>query len=218
MRRNPGRSTGIISTARVTHATPAACYAHTADRDWESDKEFSFGGKTLTTQNFRISHGSCLNFATVTASKWRARRRQVQVSSEGRLRILNIRKSIGERLDGRDLTQEWLGKYRELAYVWNKAESDAIDPKKTTHLLGLFEPSYMQFDHDRPNDKAGEPSLSEMASKAIDVLSNNKKGFFLMVEGGRIDHGHHNGNAYRAPDRHCCAVECGADGIEESEP
>ncbi|HVE58189.1 MAG TPA: alkaline phosphatase, partial [Pyrinomonadaceae bacterium] len=34
-----GKSTGIVSTARVTHATPGACYAHTADRDWESDRD-----------------------------------------------------------------------------------------------------------------------------------------------------------------------------------
>ena len=37
-----------------------------------------------------------------------------------------------------------------------------------------------------------------MTSKAIDILSKNKKGFFLMVEAGRIDHAHHDGNAFRA--------------------
>ncbi len=56
----------------------------------------------------------------------------------------------------------------------------------------------MQYNYDRPKDAAGEPSLSEMTAKAIDVLANNKKGFFLMVEAGRIDHAHHNGNAFRA--------------------
>ena len=40
---------------------------------------------------------------------------------------------------------------------------------------------------------AGEPSLSEMTAKALDVLDNNEKGFFLTVEAGRIDHAHHAG-------------------------
>jgi alkaline phosphatase len=37
-----------------------------------------------------------------------------------------------------------------------------------------------------------------MTTKAIDILKKNKKGYFLMVEGGRIDHAHHSGNAFRA--------------------
>ena len=37
-----------------------------------------------------------------------------------------------------------------------------------------------------------------MTGKALDVLQNSRKGYFLMVEGGRIDHAHHAGNAYRA--------------------
>jgi len=56
----------------------------------------------------------------------------------------------------------------------------------------------MQYEADRANDIAGEPSLSEMTAKAIKILDNNKKGYFLMVEAGRIDHGHHAGNAFNA--------------------
>jgi alkaline phosphatase len=72
------------------------------------------------------------------------------------------------------------------------------DPSNTEYLLGLFEPSHMQYEADRPNDRAGEPSLTEMTEKAIKMLQKNPKGFFLMVEGGRIDHAHHAGNAKRA--------------------
>lgn len=41
-----GKSTGVVSTARITHATPAACYAHTADRDWEDDSNLPLDAKT----------------------------------------------------------------------------------------------------------------------------------------------------------------------------
>jgi alkaline phosphatase len=82
--------------------------------------------------------------------------------------------------------------------VWNSAGFDAIDPAVTDRLMGLFDPSHMKFEYDRPGDVGGEPSLAEMTSKALDILSRNSRGFFLMVEGGRIDHAHHEGNAYRA--------------------
>ena len=83
--------------------------------------------------------------------------------------------------------------------MWNKAQFDAIDPKSTDHLLGLFEPSHVHYEADRvAHDKAGEPSLTEMTAKALEILKKNKNGYFLMVEGGRIDHAHHSGNAFRA--------------------
>lgn len=64
--------------------------------------------------------------------------------------------------------------------------------------MGLFNESHMHYEADRHNDTAGEPSLTQMTEKAIDILDNNQKGFFLMVESGRIDHGHHAGSAYSA--------------------
>ena len=56
----------------------------------------------------------------------------------------------------------------------------------------------MKYETDRSEDTAGEPSLAEMTTKAIEVLKKNRKGYYLMVEGGRIDHAHHAGNAARA--------------------
>ena len=41
-------------------------------------------------------------------------------------------------------------------------------------------------------------SLADLTAAAIEILSRNPNGFFLMVEGGRIDHAHHDGNAYRS--------------------
>jgi alkaline phosphatase len=197
MAEDAGKSTGIVTTARLTHATPAACYAHTADRDWESDGDIflrrkdAFDAKfpDIARQLIEFNYGDGLEVAL----------------GGGRTKFIpntefdiEYKDKKGERLDGRNLTTEWTSKYKEAKYIHDKKGFDEIDVKKTKHLLGLFERSHMKYEHDRPKDKDGEPSLSEMTAKSIDLLSNNKKGYFLMVEGGRIDHAHHDGNAYRA--------------------
>lgn len=55
--------------------------------------------------------------------------------------------------------------------------------------IGLLAMEHMRYEVDRREDQ--EPSLSEMTLKAIDLLSKNPNGYFLLVEGGKIDHGHH---------------------------
>lgn len=192
-----GKSTGVVTTARLTHATPGACYAHTADRDWESDADISSRSKSAFDAKFPDIASQLLDFKYGDGL-------EVAIGG-GRSKFLpkdfadpEYTDKKGERLDGRNLPEEWTRKYKDAAYIWNKQQFDALDTKNTKHLLGLFERSHLQYEVDRKNDKAGEPSLSEMTSKSIDVLSNNKKGYFLMVEGGRVDHAHHDGNAYRA--------------------
>lgn len=191
-----GRSTGVVSTARVTHATPAATYAHSPNRDWEANANLpaaavAGGAKDIAAQLID-------NFGTGAIGDG------LEVAlGGGRTYFLpntvfdpEYAATKGRRTDGRNLTTEFTSKFGG-NYVWNKAQFDAIDPTTTTKLLGLFEPSHMQYEVDRASDTAGEPSLAEMTGKAIDVLKNNPKGYFLMVEGGRIDHGSHAGNAYR---------------------
>ena len=106
--------------------------------------------------------------------------------------------SSGKRLDKRDLTQEWTQRLKNSAYVWNQKDFDSIDPQKVDHLLGLFNPSHMEFELDRGGDIAGEPSLWDMTEKALQILSKNPNGFYLQVESGRVDHAHHGTNAARA--------------------
>ena len=50
-------------------------------------------------------------------------------------------------------------------------------------LKGLFQPSHMQYELDRENDAWGEPSLTEMVEKSIDILERADNGYFLLVEG-----------------------------------
>ena len=101
----------------------------------------------------------------------------------------------GDRTDERDLTAEWQNTYENGVYVFDQAGFDAIDTESTERVFGLFNESHMQYEADRGNDIAGEPSVSEMTEAAINILDNNDNGFFLMVESGRIDHAHHAGNA-----------------------
>ena len=43
----------------------------------------------------------------------------------------------GERLDGRNLIQEWLDKHSNSEYVWNKTQFDKIDVEKVDHVIGM---------------------------------------------------------------------------------
>jgi len=191
MAEEKGLATGVVTTTRVTHATPAACYAHVAERDWEGDGDIKGVASVpdIARQLIEFPYGNGLEVAL----------------GGGRSRFLPKSQTDpeepdkkGERKDGRDLTKEWLSKYPQAAYVWNAEQFAAIDANTTDHLLGLFEQEHMEYETDRAKDTGGEPSLSEMTAKALAILQKNKKGFFLMVEGGRIDHGHHAGNAFRA--------------------
>jgi alkaline phosphatase len=200
-----GKSTGIVSTARLTHATPAANYAHTAVRDWESDREI----RSHETAN-GLPAGSCevKDIARQLVELQEVVKKSLKVAMGGGRSYFMPETLVdpedggsntGRRKDGRDLTVEWVSTRGAGAkFVFDKAGFDAADPVSTSHLLGLFERSHMEYEHDRLTDTGGEPSLTEMTEKAIQMLSKNRKGFYLHVESGRIDHAHHAGNPYRA--------------------
>lgn len=190
-----GMSTGAVTTTRLTHATPAAVYSHSAGRDWEGDadmkpEDLAKGCVDIARQLVEMKAGDGLEVAM----------------GGGRSRFLRADQADpeyadkkGTRKDGRDLTKSWLDRYAgKSTYVWNKQAFDALNPATAGHVLALFEHEHMQYELDRAKDKAGEPSLAEMTTKAIQILQRNPKGFFLLVEGGRIDHAHHGGNAIRA--------------------
>jgi len=187
-----GMATGFVTTARVTHATPAATYGHLPERNWEADADLpkaarESGCVDFSRQLVEFDIGGGINVAL----------------GGGRSTFLprgtrdpEYPEAKAERRDGRDLTAEWQRK-PGAAYVWNAEQLAAVAPD-TRHLLGLFEPSHMRFAHERAADPAGEPSLAEMTRAALKLLARNDNGYFLMVEGARIDHAHHAGNAFRA--------------------
>lgn len=196
MAEEKGLSTGIISTARVTHATPAATYAKVPERNWESDDKLpeeakAAGCKDIAVQLVELEAGDGID--VVMGGGRRHFIPETITDSEGK---------SGKRTDGRDLTNEWLARYSDQAafYVEDQAGFAGLDLASTDKLLALFNSSHMQYNADRLSDVGGEPTVTEMTEGALEVLKQNDNGYFLMVESGRIDHGHHAGNAYRALD------------------
>lgn len=180
-----GMKVGVVSTAQITHATPAATYAHINQRNNENAIALQALPNDAT-YNQRLGSG-------VDVLMGGGRRFFVpsgMPDEEG---------SNGARGDGRNLRAEYQA--AGYNYVWNKTGFDALSPSSLP-VLGLFESGHMEYEFDRPSDLGGEPSIKDMTVKAIQLMQaasqRGSDGYFLHVEAGRIDHAHHEGNAYRA--------------------
>lgn len=90
----------------------------------------------------------------------------------------------GKRRDDSDLINEWHQYKKSIGaaplYVYNRSQLLSTDLKEYDSLLGLFSYDHMPY-HLEADDEV--PALSEMTQKAIQMLSTNKNGFFLFVEG-----------------------------------
>ncbi|SDD57923.1 alkaline phosphatase [Kordiimonas lacus] len=179
-----GMATGIVSTARLTHATPAAVYAHSPSRQWENDGELPEEAVT----------NGCRDIAQQMLDPIGGNGLEVALGG-GRSNFLPDGTGEGRRKDGRDLTKEWLASDSRAAYVENEQRLAQIDIANTSRLLGLFDKSHMQFEAQRGDE---QPDLAEMTEVAIKMLQKSDGGYYLMVEAGRIDHGHHGGSAKAA--------------------
>jgi len=166
-----GLSVGVISTARITHATPAALYGHSPNRDWEADKDIKgkaakAGCESIAAQLIKSDvdvalGGGAKEFTSSQIKAWQARSTPAKTPYQ---------------------------------YITDATALKNANP--AVPLLGLFDQSHMDYEADRI---AGEqPSLAEMTQFAIQALSQNSEGYILMIEAGRVDHAHHDTNAYRA--------------------
>ncbi|XP_073966382.1 membrane-bound alkaline phosphatase-like [Choristoneura fumiferana] len=189
-----GRSAGIVTTTRVTHASPAGAYAHTSHRYYESDQDVREMGADLETCPdiaYQLIHSYPGNqFKVILGGGRREFRPNTTIDEEG---------AAGRRGDGRDLVQEWEGRLegQDHSYVWNRTALLEATENPPEYLLGLFESGHMQYQAEAGPE---EPTLEEMTTAAIKVLSSNPRGFVLFVEGGRIDHAHHDNLALLALD------------------
>jgi alkaline phosphatase len=192
-----GMGTGVVSTARITHATPAGAYAHTPNRNWESsattpDDAQALGCQDIASQLVAMPFGDGID---VILGGGRREFMPTEMSDP------EYPNKQGARDDGRNLIDEWLAADSNRRYAWNGdtiAQWLAAPEPLSGQLMGLFEPSHMQYEADRARDPGKEPSLRDMTALAVKQLSAKKEGYFLLVEAGRIDHAHHFSNAYRA--------------------
>ncbi|WP_447747860.1 alkaline phosphatase [Aeromonas veronii] len=173
-----GKSVGAVTTTELTHATPAATYAHICHRDAAYD---------IAAQ--AVPRGAGFNQALGDGV-------DVLMGGGANHWTPYSASNKGGRNDNRDLTAEM--KAQGYSYVTTQSELAKVTSGK---VLGLFSSkSHLDYELDRVAKGAAntQPSLSEMTAKAIDLLSKNSQGYFLMVEGGRIDHALHGTNAKRS--------------------
>jgi len=171
-----GKALGIVSTARITHATPAAVYARSVSRNWEGDSEIPEDQRGL----------GCMDIARQLVET------PFDVALGGGSAAFFGEGKGGRRLDaGADLPGEWTAKTGG-TFATSMDEMTAAPAGKP--LLGLFSPSHMTFTADRTPEST-EPTLTDMTATAVGRLRGDPQGYYLMVESGRIDHGHHAGQA-----------------------
>ncbi|MBD1390496.1 alkaline phosphatase [Neiella sp. HB171785] len=204
-----GKGTGIVTTARVTHATPAATYAKSPEREWESDHNFKgdeakLGCVDIAQQllqfpqtlaqrfNQSINHPNISPIDVVFGGGRKAFYGDDPQSLSGFAEQANQ----GKRRDNQNLIAQWQQQGGQ--YVMDKTGLEALSVKDQRPVLGLFHNSHMRYEADRVATQSSEPSLTEMTAKALELLKTNNNGYFLMVEAGRIDHGHHAGSAFNA--------------------
>ncbi|CAO3692282.1 unnamed protein product [Rhizopus stolonifer] len=156
--------TGLVVTSRITHATPASFSSHVVGRDSENRiAEQQIGHSPLgRTVDLMFGGGACEFLSNTTANSCRT--------------------------DNRDLFKEAKEKFGWDVRYGSREHLDALEDP-TLPLMALFAPSHMDYEIDR-NPKE-QPALHEMTAKALSILDKNSKkenkGFFLMIEGSRID-------------------------------
>jgi alkaline phosphatase len=180
-----GKSAGLVTDTRITHATPAAFAAHQPERHLENEIAADMLGNRV-----EVMLGGGLRHWVPQAANVR--------ESAAYAALMQMTGSAypatSSRADNRNLIHEAREHYT-LAF-----DRTALAAAKTTPLLGVFANSEMGDalveEGARQNEATRrEPSLVEMTTKSLELLAADPDGFFLMVEGGQIDWAGHNNDA-----------------------
>ena len=146
--RQIGKSTGLVVTSNIQHATPAAFSSHYNDRS-----RYDILGEQQAHNGIDVLLGGGSMYLTPPYRQ----------DSEN---MIDEMKAMGYR------------------YITTRNELNAVHSGR---LIGAFARDAMAYEMDRIENAGAEPSLAEMTAKAIELLSQNEKGFFLMVEGSKVD-------------------------------
>lgn len=171
-----GKSTGIVTTSQVTDATGAAFGAHVEDRDEqteiarqyieESKPDVILGGG----EDFWYPEGDEGAYPDQTSED----DEEVSVSDQGNL----------------------VEQAEELGYEY-ASDADELAATEGSKILGLFanEEMFQQFPEGEGDEYDPAVPLPEMTEKALDTLSQNPEGFFLVVEEEAVDEMSHANNS-----------------------
>ncbi|KAK0399016.1 hypothetical protein QR680_002864 [Steinernema hermaphroditum] len=172
-----GKSVGFVTTTRITHATPAALYAHTVLRYSENDVEVKEENMT-----------DCKDIASQLVNY---PANQFQVLMGGGRKNLVPMADGGSRSDDRNIMNEWRNLPGQRVVATTRDELLSVD-ENTEHLLGVFSDSHLKYYVNLTDeDHKKQPTLEEMTAVAVRILSKNPNGYILLVEGGLIDVAEH---------------------------
>jgi alkaline phosphatase len=160
-----GKAVGLVATCRASHATPAAYASH-----WHSRYDDNIIMEQIVYHDLDVLFAGGYGYLVDMAS-------QIPGST-----------AQGKRRDGENLYEV----LHEKGYTIITTRDELNCLSLTIHQVwGMFAPDHMVHDIDRERFAPQEPSLAEMTKKAIDILSKDPYGFFLMVEGSQVDWSSH---------------------------
>merc|ERR1719397_489762 len=203
-----GMKTGFVTTTRMSRATPAALYSRTVCRFWECEQEIEndiLDGK-VSREDYEKYHPKDITAQLVESQAGK----NIDIMLGGG-RASWLPKNDSEtrwdydtydwdcnRLDRRNLIEEWKGNHTGGRYVKNRDELMELKYSEDS-VLGIFSNSYVYWDNE-VNETNNIPRLVDMATQAVKFLQHKSgpEGYFVMIEAGRIDAAHHNGEATKA--------------------
>lgn len=174
-----GKATGLVSDTRITHATPAAFAAHQAHRSFENEiaEELIESGSVDVLLSGGARHFLPNDIKSDTSAQ--------QLMKD--LGAANALYNSSQRKDQRNLIMEAKNQYG-YSIAFDQQQLAQVNGGK---VLGLFANSAMEngiaYSACKKAADCSQPSLRDMTLSALEILSKNEQGFFLMIEGGQID-------------------------------